>query len=161
LNERLSRDPVLAQAYRHAHCDYLGRRAQLGAPPEIAGISAGGMPDRVKCLHALVAHSLACGPGINPVGDLTLAALAPHWRPDRCACAAPNPPHQAPPGPADSLGTSEPSAGAGAPPGPADLLGTSEPSAGAGAPPGPADSLGPSEPSAGAGAPSAPGGEAG
>ena len=43
--------------------------------PEIAGVSAGGMPDRVKCLHVLVAHSLAAGPGVNPLGDEALAAL--------------------------------------------------------------------------------------
>jgi hypothetical protein len=46
---------------------------------EIAGISAGGMPNRVKCLHVLVAHSLAAGPGVNPLGDEALAALPPWW----------------------------------------------------------------------------------
>ena len=49
--------------------------------PEIAGISAGGMPDRVKCLHVLVAHSLAAGPGVNPLGDEALALL-PEWGAD-------------------------------------------------------------------------------
>ena len=39
---------------------------RLGVVPEIAGVSAGGMPDRVKCLHVLVAHSLAGGPGREP-----------------------------------------------------------------------------------------------
>ena len=34
--------------------------------------SAGGMPDRVKCLHALVAHELAV-PGANPLGREALA----------------------------------------------------------------------------------------
>ncbi|WP_156664876.1 DUF501 domain-containing protein, partial [Mycobacterium sp. 852002-51057_SCH5723018] len=38
--------------------------------------SAGGMPDRVKCLHVLIAHSLAKGPGVNPFGDEALAILA-------------------------------------------------------------------------------------
>jgi hypothetical protein len=33
-----------------------------GDVPEIAGISAGGMPTRVKCLHALAGHA-AAGPG--------------------------------------------------------------------------------------------------
>ena len=47
--------------------------------PVIAGISAGGMPDRVKCLHVLVAHSLAKGPGVNPLGDEALALIGPFW----------------------------------------------------------------------------------
>jgi hypothetical protein len=34
------------------------------------------MPDRVKCLHVLIAHSLAKGPGVNPLGDEALATLA-------------------------------------------------------------------------------------
>ena len=52
--------------------------------PEIAGYSAGGMPDRVKCLHALAAHSLAAGPGVNPIGDLALERAT--WSPERCQC---------------------------------------------------------------------------
>ena len=36
----------------------------------------GGMPVRVKCLHVLVAHSLAVGPGVNPFGDEALDAAA-------------------------------------------------------------------------------------
>ena len=46
------------------------------------------MPTRVKCLHALLGHSLAVGPGVNPVGDLTLAALAARglWEATRCYC---------------------------------------------------------------------------
>jgi exopolyphosphatase/guanosine-5'-triphosphate,3'-diphosphate pyrophosphatase len=63
------------EAYLRAHDDYLTRRAELGEVGEIAGISAGGMPDRVKCLHALIGHSLAAGPGVNPVGDAALAEL--------------------------------------------------------------------------------------
>ncbi|REF35686.1 DUF501 domain-containing protein [Thermasporomyces composti] len=76
--ERLKADPELAAAYRRAHERYLAHRAQLGDVPEIAGVSAGGMPDRVKCLHALVAHALAAGPGVNPLGDEALAML-PDW----------------------------------------------------------------------------------
>ena len=52
--------------------------------PEIAGISAGGMPVRVKCLHALVGHALAAGPGVNPVGDLALERA--DWSPTVCEC---------------------------------------------------------------------------
>jgi len=79
-------DPGLAAAYRAAHEAYLADRAELGEVPEIAGVSAGGMPTRVKCLHALVAHALAAGPGVNPIGDEVLAMLAPAWRPERCSC---------------------------------------------------------------------------
>lgn len=74
--QRLQDEPGLAQAYRAAHDSYLAEREALGHVPAIAGISAGGMPDRVKCLHVLVAHALAAGPGVNPLGDDALAELA-------------------------------------------------------------------------------------
>lgn len=74
-----------AEAYHAAHEQYLADRAQYGDVPEIAGISAGGMPERVKCLHALVGHALAAGPGVNPIGDLALAEAS--WSPDVCQCA--------------------------------------------------------------------------
>ncbi|UNX55603.1 DUF501 domain-containing protein [Georgenia sp. TF02-10] len=86
MNERLAADAGLRAAYAAAHEDYLARRAELGHVPEIDGVSAGGMPTRVKCLHALLAHTLAVGPGVNPFGDETLALLAGRWSPDRCAC---------------------------------------------------------------------------
>ena len=87
-NERLAADESLAAAYAAAHEDYLGRRAELGRAEEIDGVSAGGMPTRVKCLHALVGHSLAAGRGVNPIGDLTLAVLIERglWDPARCSC---------------------------------------------------------------------------
>jgi hypothetical protein len=75
MTRRLGDDAGLAQAYRRAHAAYLAARAQLGEVPEIAGVSAGGMPDRVKCLHALLGHALAAGPGVNPLGDETLARI--------------------------------------------------------------------------------------
>ncbi|MBA2694443.1 MAG: DUF501 domain-containing protein [Actinobacteria bacterium] len=78
MTERLAADPSLAQAHAAAHVDYLTRRAELGHVPEIEGVSAGGMPTRVKCLHVLVAHALAAGPGVSPLGDEALAAL-PRW----------------------------------------------------------------------------------
>ena len=81
---RLQDDPVLAGRYRAAHESYLGRRAALGDVAEIATVSAGGMPDRVKCLHVLVAHSLAAGPGINPLGDEALAEVEPWWTTGPC-----------------------------------------------------------------------------
>ncbi|MGN6245818.1 MAG: DUF501 domain-containing protein [Motilibacteraceae bacterium] len=84
MTERLGQDPELAQGYEAAHRDYLARREAVGHVPEIAGISAGGMPERVKCLHVLVAHSLAAGPGVNPLGDEALAALPEWWSAGAC-----------------------------------------------------------------------------
>ncbi len=78
MTERLAADPELAQRYRSAHEGYLARRETHGHVEEIDSISAGGMPDRVKCLHALVGHSLAAGPGVNPFGDEALDQL-PAW----------------------------------------------------------------------------------
>lgn len=86
MTERLAADPELAAGHRRAHEDYLARRAELGDVPEIAGISAGGMPSRVKCLHVLVGHALAVGPGLSPLGDEALALIADTWRPDVCSC---------------------------------------------------------------------------
>jgi hypothetical protein len=84
MTQRLRADAELATAYHRAHERYLGRREQLGQVAEIAGISAGGMPTRVKCLHALLAHTLAAGPGVNPLGDEVLARLAPWWTSGPC-----------------------------------------------------------------------------
>lgn len=42
------------------------------------------MPDRVKCLHVLVGHSLAAGPGVNPFGDEALAMLPQWWAKGAC-----------------------------------------------------------------------------
>ena len=88
MTDRLATDPELAASYRAAHEDYLRRRAELGEVPEIAGISAGGMPDRVKCLHVLAAHALAAGPGVNPLGDEVLAALPDWWAKGPCGTPA-------------------------------------------------------------------------
>jgi hypothetical protein len=79
MTTRLAADPELAAAYRRAHEAYLADRSALGSVPEIEGTSAGGMPTRVKCLHVLAAHSLAAGPGVNPLGDETLTRLGPFW----------------------------------------------------------------------------------
>ena len=89
MSERLAEEPRTAAAYLAAHEDYLARRAQLGEVPEIEGISAGGMPGRVKCLHVLVGHALAAGPGVNPFGDEAIAALAERglWPTGACAAA--------------------------------------------------------------------------
>jgi hypothetical protein len=85
MTERLAEDAALSAAYEKAHEHYLAHRAELGEVPEIAGISAGGMPTRVKCLHVLVGHSLAAGPGVNPLGDEALDLLEPWWEPTSCA----------------------------------------------------------------------------
>jgi hypothetical protein len=85
LQDELEADPELAAAYQKAHEHYLAARAVLGDVAEIAGISAGGMPDRVKCLHVLVAHSLAAGPGVNPLGDRVLAMLGDWTSGSTCA----------------------------------------------------------------------------
>lgn len=89
-NEALAEDPELAAQYREAHADYLRRRRILGEVDALADITAGGMPSRVKCLHALVAHSLAAGPGVNPIGDRTLAVLEENgwWSQGACTCEA-------------------------------------------------------------------------
>jgi hypothetical protein len=79
-------DEQVAAAYRSAHESYLADRESIAVVPEIAGYSAGGMPERVKCLHALAAHALAAGPGVNPIGDRALERAS--WSPQRCECAA-------------------------------------------------------------------------
>ncbi|WP_062071583.1 DUF501 domain-containing protein [Demequina sediminicola] len=89
MTQQLQDDEELAAAYRRAHERYLEERYAMDDVPEIHGISAGGMPDRVKCLHVLVGHSLASGPGVNPLGDAALERIAHQWRPDRCTCPAP------------------------------------------------------------------------
>jgi hypothetical protein len=87
LSDDLAADDELAQAYAAAHEAYLRDRAQYGQVDEIDGISAGGMPTRVKCLHALAGHALAAGPGVNPIGDRALELSS--WSPRRCVCARP------------------------------------------------------------------------
>jgi hypothetical protein len=61
---------------------------RLADDAELANVSAGGMPDRVKCLHALAGHSLAAGPGVNPLGDEVLERLGAWWSEGPCVDAA-------------------------------------------------------------------------
>jgi len=85
MNDRLTTDHELAGQYAAAHDDYLAARAALKMDvPEVEGISAGGMPNRLKCLHSLVAHSLSAGPGVNPLGDEALAKLPQWWKSEPC-----------------------------------------------------------------------------
>ena len=86
MTRRLAEDPDLAARYRRAHEAYLARRAELGDVPEIAGVSAGGLPDRVKCLHVHLAHALAAGEGVNPFGDETREAVGRWWADGPCVC---------------------------------------------------------------------------
>ena len=74
MTERLRHDDELAAGYRRAHESYLAERDAIESLG--TAFSAGGMPDRVKCLHVLIAHSLAKGPGLNPLGDEAVALLA-------------------------------------------------------------------------------------
>jgi uncharacterized protein len=95
MTARLAADSALRQRYLAAHEDYLTRRDEAarhaGLPPLPPGTqSAGGMPDRVKCLHALAAHALAA-PGVNPLGEEAVQAAGSWWAAGPCAantCAA-------------------------------------------------------------------------
>lgn len=84
LQNLVQTDDEISAAYLAAHQQYLAEREAIEVVEEITDFSAGGMPTRVKCLHALVGHSLAKGSGVNPIGDLALAAL--EWSPEVCRC---------------------------------------------------------------------------
>jgi uncharacterized protein len=88
MTQRLADDPALRRAYQAAHEDYRARRdaaaRAAGLEPLPPGTqTAGGMPERVKCLHALVAHELAV-PGANPLGRESLAQAGPWWAAGPC-----------------------------------------------------------------------------
>ena len=79
---RLAQDPELQARYQAAAEDYVSRRDALEV---LQGVPAqGGMPVRVKCLHVLVAHSLAVGRGVNPFGDEALDRLPDWWTKGPC-----------------------------------------------------------------------------
>ena len=91
MTARLADERVRAE-YERAHRDYLARRGEAavraGVRPLPAGTqSAGGMPDRVKCLHALVAHELAA-PGTNPFGREAIEAAGRWWSRGPCVTVA-------------------------------------------------------------------------
>lgn len=83
-NALLAEDEDVRLAYSAAHEQYIADRDSIAVVNELDGISAGGMPTRVKCLHALAGHALAAGPGVNPIGDLALARGT--WSPAVCQC---------------------------------------------------------------------------
>jgi hypothetical protein len=84
MTARIADDEELAARYAQAHEAYLADRKAYGEVAQIEGYSAGGMPNRVKCLHAVVGHALAAGPGVNPFGDEALAQIGEFWQ---CSCA--------------------------------------------------------------------------
>jgi uncharacterized protein len=84
MQARLATDEELAAAYTKAHQRYLDAREAIGHVDEVAGISAGGMPNRVKCLHVLAGQALAQGRGVNPLGDEVLDALGDFWAAGPC-----------------------------------------------------------------------------
>ena len=92
LNERIAADPQLAQDYAASHERYVAHRESLDVPlPRRA--SAGGMPNRVKCLHALYGHHLATRD--NPVGAWVGEQVEPMPCPAPCASATAPGGHQA------------------------------------------------------------------
>ncbi len=93
MTRRLAEDPGLMQAQVSAHRDYLARRDAAAStagvrplPPDAA--SAGGMPGRVKCLHALAAHELAVE-GSNQLGGEAVQAAGSWWASGRCVPVPP------------------------------------------------------------------------
>lgn len=92
MTRRLAWDTALRERYHAAHDDYLDRRDAAARAAGLAPLpaqtqSAGGMPQRVKCLHALAAHELAV-PGVNPFGREALAAVGDWWRDGPCVAVA-------------------------------------------------------------------------
>lgn len=88
MTARLAEDGQLKAAYERAHHDYLARRDAAAADDGLAPLppgtqSAGGMPERVKCLHALAAHELAV-PGSNPLGREAIEAAGEWWSRSSC-----------------------------------------------------------------------------
>jgi hypothetical protein len=81
VNERLDTDPEFRAAFEAANADYISRRDALHVLDGAGGV-AGGPSDRVKCLHAHLAHQLACGG--NPVGGWVLEQIGDVLHPPRC-----------------------------------------------------------------------------
>jgi len=91
LTARLAEDEDVRAAYEDAHRDYIARRNEAAAEADVAELpegtqTAGGMPSRVKCLHALAAHELAV-PGVNPFGREALDAAGEWWSKGPCVTA--------------------------------------------------------------------------
>ena len=94
-NDLLAEDDDLKAAYERAHELYLAFRHEIAVAMEdseehIEGTSAGGMPVRIKCLHALLAQTLVMGEGANPIGDMALEAIRHEFDPNVCRCTVEN-----------------------------------------------------------------------
>lgn len=92
MTRRLDADPDLRASYQAAHRAYAERRREValtdGIDPLPEGTqTAGGMPDRVKCLHAVIAHELA-EPGLNPFGREAILAIGQWWTVGPCVDTA-------------------------------------------------------------------------
>jgi len=98
LSERVAAEPELAAAHRAAHEQYLAQRGALGHLPGDPGV--GGLPGRVKCLHALYAHEVATG--ANPVGRIVRQVVEPIDCPGPCVDLADDRPNGDPGGGAGS-----------------------------------------------------------
>jgi uncharacterized protein len=102
LSDRVAAEPDLAAAHAAAHTSYLAQRDIMARLPGDPGV--GGLPGRVKCLHALYAHQAATG--ANPIGRIVGQAVDPIDCPGPCvdtipALEASRDPARAPaPGPA-------------------------------------------------------------
>jgi uncharacterized protein len=105
LSERVAAEPDLAAAHAAAHAGYLAQRDAIAPLPGAPGV--GGLPGRVKCLHALYAHHAATG--ADPIGRIVSQAVDPIDCPGPCVTLDPTPgtpdPHSPAPG---SPGTPDP-----------------------------------------------------
>ncbi len=93
-NELLQTDESVKKQYEQAHKYYLQFRHALAvtlgdSEEHISEMSAGGMPVRVKCLHALLAQTLVMGKGVNPIGDMVLERIRDEFDPCVCRCTTP------------------------------------------------------------------------
>ena len=93
-NELLQTDEEVKKQYEQAHKYYLTFRHALAvalgdSEEHISDMSAGGMPVRVKCLHALLAQTLVMGKGVNPIGDMVLERIKDEFNPSVCRCSTP------------------------------------------------------------------------
>jgi uncharacterized protein len=98
LSERVAADPELAAAHAAAHAGYLAQRDAMAPLPGDPGV--GGLPGRVKCLHALYAHQAATG--TDPVGRIVSQVVDPIDCPGPCVNPHPAGADRHPPGPAPS-----------------------------------------------------------
>ncbi|MER0078987.1 DUF501 domain-containing protein [Corynebacterium sp. KPL2830] len=78
MESRLAEDKELAADYHQAHEHFLAKRNEI----EDLGtdFSGGGMPERVKCLHVLIAYALAEGPQHFRLGTEAVAMAADHGK---------------------------------------------------------------------------------